>query len=120
MHDTASPNGFALIKRCTWLGTKISFVVLGAICVLIWIGIVGLLAYKSATLDVPIIEVIRAIDRSPPGLSPPLFGSKFATGILAPLGLLAIGTLSSAITASFIGVIGMLVQRYRSRARRSR
>jgi hypothetical protein len=101
----APPSGISVIKRSTWLGAKLSFAVLAPICILCWVGFVGLIVYKSVTLGVSPLEVIRAVDST----------STVSTlrGFLAPLLMVLVGTAFSAITGAAIGALATLGKRRR-------
>ena len=118
MSILGSLSGWALVRRCAWWGFTISFTVLGSMCIALWIGMFGLLIYKSWSLDVTVLEVVHAVDQTSTGDKPPIFGSKTLTGALAPAGMVAIGTISCTSIAVGVGMVCAGVQRWRERPRR--
>jgi hypothetical protein len=117
MNDVETPTGYALIKRSAWLGMKISLFVLAPICVLCWLVLLVPIVYKSASLGMSPLEFIRAVDALSPSDTPTHL-SRIVGGLIAAVGLVVVGVLSSAVTGAVIGAATAGVQSLR--ARRSR
>ena len=101
--------GVALIKRSAWLGTKISFAVLGPICVLCWLVIGGPVLYKSASFGVSPLELMRSADAMSAGPGSPTHLSRILDGLIAAAELVVVGVAFSALTGAAIGAIAAVI-----------
>jgi hypothetical protein len=100
----------SLIKRCTWLAVRLSFVVLAPICTLCWFAFVGLFVYKVRESGMPITEFILAM--------PIELLTKVLEGLATGLEFVIIGVASCAIAGATIGAVAVVFSRlFRSGAR---
>lgn len=113
--DETSPS-LILIRKCAQLGAKIAFVVLAPICVLVMLGMFGLLSYQSLAHGMTPIDLLHAMGNSSSGGETVL--SKFLKGLAAGPLLVVIGVLSSAVTGGLIGAVAAAIGIIRCRARR--
>jgi hypothetical protein len=79
----------ASAKQLGWFGAKISIMVLGPICILLWLVMIGLVFYKSVSIGISPIEFLNSAVPDKPG-SPTFLEMLLRTK------LLVLGALSTA------------------------
>ena len=108
MQDADKIGGYPLIKRSAWLGAKLSFVVLAPICILCWLGVTGVIFYKSISSGVSPFEIISVIDATSP-----THLSKIVNGLIASIILFVVGVASCAFTGAAVGAVTSGIRRLR-------
>jgi hypothetical protein len=57
----SGPQNFALIRRYTLTAATLAFIVLSAVCVLVWVAFGCLIIYQSLQQNISPIEVLRIV-----------------------------------------------------------
>ena len=97
--------GFSLIKRCSWLAIKTSLYVVIPISILVVLGLLGLILYKSITLVVSLTEVIEASDNFRHQTNAPWYGGGFAKALLAVPSFVVVTALTCGVVGASIGAL---------------
>ena len=60
--QTQTVTSWQLIKRCSWLATRLSFFVLATIMIICWAVILGMITYKSGEMGLSPFMLLRKIN----------------------------------------------------------
>ena len=105
--------GLALIKRCVWLSAKICLTALMAICLVCWIGLAGLVVYKSQKIGVSPLEIIQATTNAPS--SSILQNKMIKEGLYYSLQFVLVGTACCTFVGAGVGVVVAMLKNRRAK-----
>jgi hypothetical protein len=108
MHSVSrhsGPQGFALIRRWTLMAAAFAFIVLLAVCVLVWVAFGFLIIYQSLQQNISPIEVLRIVGTQ----------INILHDLYWSLGIVVAGTAFCAFVGAVIGAIATAVHRSRRR-----
>jgi hypothetical protein len=101
----SGPQNFALIRRYTLTAATFAFIVLFAVCVLVWVAFGCLIIYQSLQQNVSPIEVLRIVGTQ----------INILRDLYWSLGIIVAGTAFCAFVGAVIGAIATAVNRSRRR-----
>jgi hypothetical protein len=109
MREDIHQSGLALIKRCVWFATRVSFIVLAPVSMICFAAAVGSLAYKCGCSGLSPLAFFRSIDKD--------LLAKVIGGLIATIGLTVLGVGFCAGVGTLIGALaaGCRVMGQRSR-----
>jgi hypothetical protein len=94
-----------MVKRATWLATKVSFFILAPICAICFLGIAAAIMYKSGFQGVSPIRLLTGLDADQ--------RSKILDGLLATVELLVAGVAICAVAGGLLGAVFGAISRLR-------
>src|SRR5262245_43425913 len=99
----------ASTKQAAKLGAKISLWILGPLCILIWVAIIGGVFYKSASLGISPSEFLRL--QAPNHSESETFLVLFARAMFGALLILVMGVVACTLAGAAIGAVVGFVER---------